>query len=142
MKMDDLKLAKKELDSTDVNIVFVKNGKIVFSSNEDGVKGFLSAIKKFGVGLSNSSAADRIAGRAVALLCLYAKIKSIFAKTMSESCKDVLQKNGIVFEFEKIVPNILNKDKNGVCPLERLTTKIENPQIAFEELSKFLNLSV
>lgn len=142
MKMDDLKLAKKELDSADVNIVFVKNGKIVFSSNEDGVKGFLLAIKKFGVGLSNSSAADRIAGRAVALLCLYAKIKSIFAKAMSESCKGILQKNGIGFEFEKVVPSILNKNKSDVCPLEMLTTKIENPQIAFEELSKFLNLSV
>jgi len=142
MKMDDLELAKKELDNTGADLVFVKNGKIVFCSNEDSVKGFVLAIKKFGGELKNSSVADRIAGRAVAMLCLYAEIKSIFAKTMSESCKDVLRKNRIVFEFEKLVPSILNKNKNDICPLEKLTLKIENPQTTFEELCKFLNLSV
>jgi len=142
MKMNDLDLAKKELDKVKVNIAFAKDGEIIFCSSDDGIRGFISAIKKFGEKLNDSSVADRIAGRVVALLCIYVGIKSVFAEVMSDGCRDALQKSGVAFEYKRVVPKILNKYKNDVCPLERLVLKIENPQIAFEKLDEFLNPSV
>lgn len=140
--MNDLDLAKIELKKNKTNIVFAKDGKIIFSSSDGGVKGFITAIKKFGAELEDSSVADKIAGRAVAMLCLYATIKAIFAEIMSEGCIDILKKNEVAFEYKKTVPKILNRNKNNMCPLENLTTEVENPKIAFERLAKFLNLSV
>jgi len=139
--MSDLDIAK-ELLSEKVNIAFVKKGKTIFCSDEEGVKGFLAAIKNLGEELQDSSIADKIAGRAVALLCMHVKIKSLYAKTMSESCIRVLQNSGIAFGFEKVVKNILNKDKTDMCPLEKLVSEISDPQIGFEKLNSFINRSV
>jgi len=141
MKMNDLDLAKKEL-KVNVNIAFAKDGKIIFCNSDDGIRGFISAIKEFGEKLNGSSVADRIAGRAVALLCIHVGIKSVFAEVMSDGCRDVLQKGGVAFKYGRLVNKILSKYKNDVCPLERLVLKIENPQIAFEKLDEFLNPSV
>jgi hypothetical protein len=139
--MNDLDLAKKEL-GVNVNIAFAKDGKIIFSSSDDGIKGFISAIKEFGGKLNGSSVADRIAGRAVALLCIHSGVKSVFAEVMSDGCKNVFQKSGVAFQYGRLVNKILNKYKNDVCPLEKLVLKIEDPQVAFERLEEFLNPSV
>lgn len=134
MYMQDLEIAKKRLNENGLTLSIVKNGKIVFETASHGVSGFLEAIEKLRNKLEGASAADRIVGRAIALLCVYAKVKAIYAKVLSENAKGVLEENMVYHEWKSLVENILDANKTELCPFEKLATKISSPKDAYERL--------
>jgi len=48
----------------------------------------------------------------------------------------VLDENGIYYEYEDLVPHILNMKKTDLCPFEKLVARSSSPQEAFERLKK------
>ena len=72
----------------------------------------MKAIDELGEGLSRASVADKVVGKAAALLCVYSDIVATYAVTASESGLEVLRKNGIPYEFDTQVPVILDAKKN------------------------------
>jgi hypothetical protein len=120
VKNQDLEFAKSKLIEEDLSLAIVKKGKVIFETKKQGIGGFLQAIEKLDKDLVAASAADKIVGVAAAMLCVYAGVVSVFALTISEGGMKVLEDNNIACLFEKKVPNILNRDKNDVCPFEKL----------------------
>ncbi len=137
--MPDLKLAKRTLKEKNLNLSIVKNGKILFETRSSGVIGLLQAIEELGKELIGSSVADRIVGRAAALLCTYSGVASVFSITMSEEGRKVLEDNQILFQFENRVPNILNYERTDLCPFEKLTAGLTNPSEAYEKIKNFVD---
>lgn len=137
--MPDLKLAKRTLKEKNLNLSIVKNGKILFETRSSGVIGLLQAIEELGKELIGSSVADRIVGRAAALLCTYSGVASVFSITMSEEGRKVLEDNQILFQFENRVPNILNYGRTDLCPFEKLTAGLTNPSEAYEKIKNFVD---
>lgn len=82
--MNDLDKAKTTLSIENLTLVIAKDDTIIYKTNKKGVTGFLEAIEQFGKDLADASAADKLAGKAIALLCVYAKIKAMYAKTLSK----------------------------------------------------------
>lgn len=136
MDTSDLRLAKLILHRSNLNLVIVKKGKVVFETGAHGIRGFLLAIEKLGKALVGSSVADRIVGRAAAFLCAYGKVASVHAVTISEEGVQILRKNNIPYEYENLVPNILNYDRTDVCPFEKLTAGLVNPKEAYLKLKR------
>jgi len=133
--MPDLEIAKRYLHEKGYSLVIAKGGRIVFATRQSGVSGFLRAIDEFSKdGLIDSSVADRIVGRAAAMLCLYCAVKAVYAVILSESGKELLEKNSVPFQFESLVPNILNRQKTGTCPFEQTVSSISNMEEAYEKL--------
>ena len=133
--MPDLEIAKNHLRDKGYSLAIAKNGRIVFATRQSGVSGFLMAIDKFSMeDLVGSSIADRVVGRAAAMLCLYCAIEAVYAVVLSERGKELLQKNSIPFQFESLVPNILNRQKTGTCPFEQIVSSVSNPEEAYEKL--------
>jgi hypothetical protein len=130
----DLELAKSKLIEEDLNLVIAKNGKIVFKTQKQGITGFLEAIEKLDKNLAAASIADKIVGVAAAVLCVYARVASVFALTISEEGVKVLECYNIAYRFEKIVPNILNRTKKDICPFEKLAMNSSNPEEAYGKL--------
>jgi hypothetical protein len=135
--MQDLKLAKLRLKERNLTLVIVKEGRIIFETESQGVNGFLQAIEKFGKELAASSVADKIVGAAAAMLCAYSEVASVFAVTISEEGMKILEGNNISYEFESRVPNILNYDKTDICPFEKLAASSRNPKKAYHKLKSF-----
>ena len=135
--MQDLRLAKLKLKERDLTLVIVKKGKVIFETRSRGVGGFLQAIEKFGKELVASSVADKILGAAAAMLCAYSGMASVFAVTISEEGIRVLEDNGIFYQFEKRVSNILNYNRTDVCPFEKLAIGSRNPKEAYLKLKSF-----
>jgi hypothetical protein len=135
----DLELAKSKLMDEDLSLVIVKNGKVIFETQKQGITGFLEAIERLDKNLVDASAADKIVGVAAAMLCVYAEMASVFALTISEEGKKVLSDNNIVYLFERIVPHILNRSKNDVCPFEKLAMTSNDPEEAYVKLSSCAN---
>ncbi|MFQ5836560.1 MAG: DUF1893 domain-containing protein [Candidatus Bathyarchaeia archaeon] len=133
----DLELAKLRLKERDLTLVIVKEGKVIFQTNSQGVSGFLQAIEKFDKRLVASSVADKIVGAAAAMLCIYSEVSSVFAVTISEEGIRVLEGNNIFYQFEKQVPNILNHDKTNICPFEKIAIDSRDPTEAYTKLKSF-----
>lgn len=134
--MLDLELAKLALRENNLSLVIVKEEQIVFETRVHGIEGFTRAIEKSGEKLAGSSVADRIVGRAAALLCAYAQVAAVFAVTVSKEGVKILALNDIRYEYENLVPNILNHDKTAICPFEQLTAGLANPEEAYTTLKK------
>ncbi len=132
--MKDLKIAKHRLKQKNLDLVIAKNGRIIFENGSQGIRGLLHAIEKLGKELMGSSVADRIVGRAAAMLCAYSKAASVFAVTISEEGIKVLKDNKVFCRFENRVPNILNYEGTDICPFEKLVIGFTKPEEAYKKL--------
>ena len=137
--MQDLELAKERLNEKSLTLSIVKNGEIIFENVSNGISGFLEAIENLGNSLEEASVADRVVGKAIALLCAYVKAKAVYAATLSIGAKDVLEKYSVYHEWENLVENILDINKAGICPFEKLATEISNPKHAYRKLKALQN---
>lgn len=133
----DLEIAKSRLKERDLTLVIAKENKVIFETRSQGIVGILQAIQRFGDKLIGSSVADKIVGAAAALLCVYSKVSSVFSLTISTEGIRVLKENGIIYQFQTEVPNILNNDKNDICPFEKLAVGSTNPVEAYMRLKSF-----
>jgi hypothetical protein len=133
--MRDLEIAKSQLRRKNCSLVIAKDGKVIFETKESGVSGFLSAIDKLGrSGLYGSSVADRVVGRAAAMLCVYCSVKAVYAIVASNGGREVLKEHGVPLEFENLVPNILNRQQTDTCPFEKVVATISDAKEAYERL--------
>lgn len=132
--MQDLEMAKKRINEKGLTLSIVKNTNIIFDSVSHGVTGFLEAVEKLGDKLEGASVADRVAGKAIALLCVYAKVKAVYAITLSKRAKAVFENHAIYHEQDNLVESILDVNKVGICPFEKLATEISDPAEAHERL--------
>jgi hypothetical protein len=130
--MSDLDTAKSRLYEEELTLAIVKNGEVLFETGSHRISGFLGAIEQLGARLEGASVADRVAGKAVALLCVYAKIRDVYAEVLSKKAKAVFEENGISHEWKEIVDNILDLNKSGVCPFEKAAANISDPEAAYK----------
>ena len=136
--MQDLEIAKKQLYSKNLTLAIVKNGIILFQTDSHRISGFIRAVEKFGFQLNGSSVADRVAGKALALLCVYAGIKQIYAEVLSTKAQAVFEESKIMFEWKEIIDNVLDMDKASVCPFEKVAADISDPIESFAAFKTLL----
>ena len=125
-----------------LNKFIAKRNNIVFyTSNDIGVKPILSKINEDMNFYKNADIEDTIVGKAAACLYVLAKIKFVYAHTLSESAKIYLEKNNVSFKYDKLVKEIRNRTNTDMCPLEKSVIHIEDPvaaKIALENTIKEL----
>lgn len=95
--------------------------KMIFRSNNEGIKGLLDFIRKYNHRFKNLVIFDKIVGRGIALLAIYLKAKAVYGRTGSELAEKALKKSKIKFYFQETIPHILNKKGDGFCPFEKLS---------------------
>ena len=130
----DLDIAAKKLNQKNLSLVVVKNGKVLFETESHGLNDLVEAINQLQNGMQGSSVADRIVGRAAALLFVYSGVSAVFAATISDGGIEILDNNNVFHEFEKRVHRILNLKKTDVCPFEKLVAELSSPEEAYERL--------
>jgi len=133
----DLEIAKRVLKEKNLTLVIAKNGKIIFQSSLHGIVSLLNAIESLGRNLEEAAVADKVVGKAAALLCAFSRVKSVFALTLSIEGRKTLEESEIIYEFENLVPKILDKSGKDMCPFEKFSLSIENPKEAYFKLKKF-----
>lgn len=134
LDMEDLQIAKNRLREKRLTLSIVKEKQILFETSSHGISGFLKAIEELGEGLDKASAADKVVGKAVALLCLWAGIDAVYASVMSMEAKELFEENAVYAEWDELVGNILGNCKSATCPFERLLAKITDPAEAYKKI--------
>jgi len=132
----DLQIARNELKKKDCTLVTVKNERILFETKATGIRGLLTAVDQLGENMNGASIADKIVGEAAAQLCIYSKVREVYAVTMSQCAKDLLDKSQTAYEYENLVPHILNMKKTDLCPFEKIVEGSKTPTEAYERLKK------
>jgi hypothetical protein len=136
--MSDLDIAKSMLFEEDLTLVIVKNGEVLFETDSHRISGFLGAIDQLGTRLEGASVADRVVGKAFALLCVYAKISEVYAEVLSRQAKTMFEENGIPCLWKELVENILDLNRSGVCPFEKAASGISDPEKAYATFKALL----
>jgi len=136
--MEDIDVARSLLDNEKWNLAIVKDGQVLFTSKERGVAPLFQAVQSKKKSLHNAAVADRILGSAVAMLCLYARIASVYAGVASRGALDMLRKSGVTVDSKSTVPFISNYDGTDLCPFEKLAGTCRKPGQFFAALQSLL----
>ena len=99
-----------------------RDGKLVFYSEKDRVVPLLEYIDSLPPGTGPSVIFDRITGNAAALLSVKAKAVEVFSPLGSQLGIDTLNKYGIKYHFDKVVPFIQKDNSEDMCFMEKLST--------------------
>jgi len=91
-----------------------------------------------GADLKGFSAADKIAGKAAAMLFALAGVKEVYACIMSEQAVEVFLKYGVLYSCDTLVPTIVNRAGTGLCPMEQAVKDIEEPSDALDAIKRAL----
>lgn len=130
--MADIDVAKQLLNDCGYKCVLAK-GDVIRISEKRGVAPMMEYIDA-GMDLKGFSAADKVVGKAVALLFVLTGISEVYADTISSHAIAVLEKNNIPFSFNTSVEHIINRFGDGLCPMEEATLDIDNPQEAYDAI--------
>lgn len=131
---ETLNKAKSLLKSTDSTLCVV-SGDDVFTSQERGVKPLLYLLKEKKELLKGASVADKVIGKAAALLMAFGEIKEVHTLIISEPALQVFENHKIKYFYDKKVDRIVNRTGDGLCPMETLCLDVENPQEAFDRIT-------
>ncbi len=125
--MPDLKKAKALLPEGYTCVVCM--GSVTYTSTRRGVAPLLEWLES-GVDLRGFSAADKVVGKAAAMLYVLLGIKAVYAEVLSERAAAVFNRFGIAFSCGETVPKIRNRTNTGFCPMEEATAAIDDPHEA------------
>jgi len=136
--MKDIDIAKELMQKEKLALSVVKNGEIIFTSRDRGIKPLFTAVLDLKDELKGASVADRVTGKAAAMLCEYADIKELSTRLISENAINVLEGTSIIYNYEESTPYIKNRDESGMCPVETLSLKTNNINELIEGITNFL----
>ncbi len=138
-----LRKAKETLESGGYTCVLT-DGTIVYTSKLRGVKPLVQFLES-GTIPSGFSAADKVIGRATAYLYVLLGVREVYAQIISEPAAEVLRAKGIHVQYGTLVPNIINRKGDGICPFEAAVMEITEPSLAYEAIlskMKEMNISI
>ncbi len=136
--MKDIEKAKKQFLNEKLTFVLVNADKKLVSA-ERGIKPMYLGVTT-NKGLSQgASVADKVIGKAAALLAVYGGITSVYTCLTTFSAIEVCKKHCIAIEYEKVVVSIKNRDKSDVCPMEKLSSGVTEPVEMLKRVSDFIN---
>lgn len=114
----------------------VKNDDRLFSSHERGVKPLLSLLASEPDMLHDACLADKVIGKAAALLMVKGGVKEVFGVVVSEPALRVFRRYDVVCHHDTLVERISNRSGDGLCPMESLCLDVDDPDTAFHLISE------
>ena len=124
--------AKNLIRQQKATCVVIKKGKIVNIESGRGVRPVLSLYEQ-GM-LKNAIVVDKIIGKAAAMVLVLGGVRVCYGETMSRAAFDFLNAHGVRAEYGTLTERIINRQGDGICPMEQTVAEINDPAIALEAL--------
>ena len=131
--LDELTYAKEMLRRGGYTLFLCNEGKVTFSE-ERGIKPLLALAETSE--WHGAFAADKIVGKAAAMLYSLMGVRAVYAEVMSEPAKEMLKRHGIRAECETLCGNIINRSGNGLCPMEQAVLELDDPKDSLDAIHK------
>lgn len=124
----DLEKAKEILAQTGSTCVLCRDD-ITYTTTQRGVAPLLNWLDN-GVDTCGFSAADKVVGKAAALLYCLLGIRRVHGNVMSQAAVKVLRQGGVEVYWDRLTEGIRNRTNTGPCPMEAATMHIDDPEKA------------
>lgn len=118
--MEELQRYSRMLRDMDLSCIILKNDEIIYTSTFIGVKPLLLFLQEGTILGENDTLTlvDKVIGKAALLLAVKCGIHRIYTPILSEEALAAADHYGLLVEAEKVVPYIINRAKDGKCPIE------------------------
>ena len=135
MQAADLDLARALLIANKEATLVAVRGDEIYTCTERGVKPLLKWVLDH-KSLRGFSVADKVVGKAPALLYAILGPEAVFSPVMSWTGRAVLLASGIATSYDLLVPHISNRSRTGQCPMEDTVANVWEPYEAVSALEE------
>lgn len=105
-------------------LALCRDGRLILETAQ-GVRPMAELLSS-GADLRGYSAADRVVGRAAAMLFLHAGVRAVYGDTMSEGALALLTAHGVETRYDRLTAGIRNRTDTGPCPMEALVADTDD----------------
>lgn len=127
--MDGLEKAKDILEKTNCSVVIICGGD-TYTSDKKGIMPLIEFIS-CGTDFTGAHIADKIVGKAAAMLFSIMNIGEVYGTVMSRSAVEFLKSRNIRYSYGTLCDSIINRKGDGICPMEQTVADIEDEQQAY-----------
>ena len=134
----DRKVLIERLDVEQCSCVIYNGGKTrVFW--ERGVQDLYRLLKTEPEFLRGAFIADIVVGKAAAALMALGGVDEVFARVISSSARELLERSGIKVDCLSEVPHIINRTRTGWCPLETRCFRVNTAEECLQQIEEFIH---
>jgi len=127
--------AVSRLYRENLSCVVEKEGN-TYTSVQFGIKPLMQFLRENRRFFEGAVVADKVIGKAAALLLIDGGVSEVFGAVMSESAAAFLSAYNVPFGYCELVPMIENRTHTGMCPMEETVLQLSDPSEAFSALEK------
>ena len=121
-----------EFMAGDDTLQVYEDSKLIFASNKDRLLPLMEYIADFSP-YHQVTIFDKVTGNAAALLAVKANCREVYSPLGSQIAVNTLDKYGIKYHFNEIIPFIQQPDRNDMCPMEKLSID-KDPEEFYEAI--------
>jgi len=106
-----------------------------YTSFDNGIKPVIYRINENKDFFKDLTVVDKIIGKASAMMLTYSKVKHVYGLVMSKSAVEIFEKYGITYQYDELVPYIINRSNTGMCPMEETVEHLDDLKQALDALN-------
>ena len=127
------------LNEQSLSLLVLNNGELTTHDNR-GVKDLLRLISEQPERLKGAVVADKLIGKAAAAIMTSGGVKEVYTNLISTPARQLFEQAGIpVFATEE-VPQILNRDRSDMCPIDAQIVNVASAEECVQLLQERLAL--
>lgn len=130
---------RKELNEKQCSLVVrdVKGENHIF--NHSGVKDLYTLVTTNPKLLHRAYLADKVVGKGAAALMIIGGISGIYTRVISEPALQLFKQTNIRVEYDELVPEIINRKGDGLCPVESLVKDLPTAKDCLKPIGEFVS---
>jgi len=131
----DLELARKQVEDGIASVALACEGRLLGRARGNGLLPLVELLDRLGWSPERGSSAwpappalaDRVVGKAAALLAVRAGVRAVWGQVVSQPARDVLAEQCVHVQGEETVPFVCGRQPGEICPMERLVALVRDP---------------
>lgn len=116
----------------------IRKGDETRTFRQRGVKDLWELFQSQDLFLNGAIIADKVVGKGAAALMILGGIKEVYADVISTPAVDLLKEHGIKTSFNETTDRIINRQGNGLCPVETLCINLQSVNEMYEVITNFI----
>ncbi|MBR3896953.1 MAG: DUF1893 domain-containing protein [Bacteroidaceae bacterium] len=116
----------------------IRKGTEVRTFHQRGVKDLWELCESEKGFLQGAQIADKVIGKGAAALMIYGGIHEVYADVISTPALELLQKHNIHVAYAQQTDRILNRKRDGLCPVETLCHPLQSLEEMYSAITNFI----
>ncbi|MCM1449952.1 MAG: DUF1893 domain-containing protein [Clostridiales bacterium] len=92
--------------------------------------------------LDGADVADKVVGKGAAAIMILGQIHAVHADVISEPALRLLRQSSVMVSYEEVVPNIINRKGDGICPVETICMECTTAEECLPLITQFINSNI